>query len=155
MSGVRWEALRDRSRWRNPVERFWEKVRVDAHGCWEWQGTITSTTGYGKFTVGFQDFGAHRFAWIITHGSIPSSKILVCHHCDNRRCVCPDHLFLGTTRDNALDMVRKGRAPRGRADQTHCAHGHEWNAENTHRRPDGARVCRICVRGRTRRRRTA
>ena len=89
------------------AERFWAKVRRGA-ACWEWQGAMLPN-GYGKiFGTEHKIIGAHRASWIVTHGNIPEG-MLVCHHCDNPRCVRPEHLFLGTDKDNTRDMFQKGR----------------------------------------------
>lgn len=77
-------------------------------GCWLWL-RATTKDGYGKFKLpGRQLEMAHRWSWIRAHGSIPPG-LFVCHRCDNPGCCNPDHLFLGTNRDNMNDMVAKGR----------------------------------------------
>jgi hypothetical protein len=68
----------------------------------------------------------------------------VCHRCDNRLCVNPEHLFLGTNADNVADRVRKGRTVKGPR-VTHCKHGHEYTAENTYHTRRGSRLCRACA----------
>lgn len=93
---------------RDPVERFMSHVRVSNSGCHEWQSKIDKG-GYGHFTLAVgSHMRAHRYAWLIFNGEIPCG-MWVLHKCDNRRCVNPDHLFLGTAGDNARDMVAKGR----------------------------------------------
>lgn len=87
------------------AKRFWSKVDklTSPEGCWIWTAG-KNMQGYGKI----DSKRAHRIAWEIINGSIPSG-LLVCHHCDNPSCVNPLHLFTGTRSDNALDSVNKGR----------------------------------------------
>lgn len=88
--------------------RFWSKVDIsDEDKCWEWQAGIGSA-GRGNFSIGRENFSAHRMSWMLTFGEIPDG-LCICHHCDNGKCVNPTHLFLGTYRDNVLDMHEKGR----------------------------------------------
>jgi len=75
--------------------------------CWEWTGSKLRG-GYGGINYKYHLIQAHRASWIVHFGDIPD-KMLVCHSCDNPSCVNPNHLFLGTARDNALDKVKKHR----------------------------------------------
>jgi hypothetical protein len=92
------------------AEVFWE--RVDKSGdCWLWLGRVAGK-GYGQITSKwFKTEIAHRIAYELEVGPIPVG-MLVCHHCDNRLCMRPSHLFVGTDRDNVADMLRKGRSTR-------------------------------------------
>lgn len=118
------------------VDRFWARVSKseEPDGCWLWTGTMDRTTGYGVIGLPREGVpakirksrtvGAHRVSWEIHYGPIPPG-LFICHDCDRtypagstdyRRCVRPDHLFLGTHADNVRDMHAKGRAFGG---QTH------------------------------------
>jgi hypothetical protein len=92
------------------VERFWDKV--DRSGdCWVWTGARRGK-GYGDFWYAGKSVAAHRFSYELHVGPI-ADGLLTCHHCDNRRCVRPNHLFLGTHTDNMRDAKAKGRLRHG------------------------------------------
>lgn len=99
------------ARYDSPKQRFWSKV-AKGDGCWLWTGAIFTHFGYGRFNTRSTSLAAHRYSYELAHGSIPDG-MLVCHHCDTPRCVRPDHLFLGTSKDNKHDCVAKGRHASG------------------------------------------
>lgn len=98
---------------RDVAERFWAKVAVkyDSTSCWEWQGAITRE-GYGWFRYLDRSETAHRVMWGLAEGPIPDG-LWVLHHCDNRRCVRPSHLYVGTVQDNQRDLAVRRRARNG------------------------------------------
>jgi len=98
-------------------EKFWAYVNIDSSdGCWEWQGVLDER-GYGLFCFSYKTgfrrkIFAHRISYFLRHGKLPP-HLGVCHHCDNRKCANPDHLFLGTRAQNNQDMVNKNRQCKG------------------------------------------
>lgn len=93
------------------IARFHTSYTKTDNGCWEWN--LSLYNGYGQFKTGLsikprRYFKAHRAAWMILNGEIPCD-MLVLHHCDNRKCVNPGHLWIGTNQDNVNDMMAKGR----------------------------------------------
>lgn len=101
---------------RLPLEqRFWKRVEKQDSGCWVWTGS-TNTRGYGLVGEGGRQgkyLMTHRYSYTIHKGDIPKG-MLVMHSCDNPACVNPDHLSLGTPKDNTQDAVSKGRIHNGK-----------------------------------------
>lgn len=93
------------------IERFWKFVSPEPmSGCWLWTGAV-DTNGYGIIGAGGREGGtlrAHRLSFEHARGPVPDGLFLL-HKCDVRSCVNPDHMFVGTARDNSQDMARKGR----------------------------------------------
>lgn len=122
-------------------ERFWSKVKKGS-GCWEWVGAIAGT-GYGSFRATEVAKGgyisSHRLGWILHHGPIRSGAFVL-HKCDNRKCVRPAHLFLGTHSDNMKDCVAKGRWKNQNTNKTHCPKGHKYD----YFKIKGERRCSTC-----------
>lgn len=98
------------ARRRDINERFWKKVDIkNLDKCWEWKAGLFPNN-YGKFYVDGKTLYAHRVAWELTNEYIPKGK-LVLHRCDNKKCVNPGHLYLGTYSDNSRDKWTRNPIP--------------------------------------------
>lgn len=138
-------------------ERFWAKVAIiPFHTCWEWTGA-KGARGYGNMSFNKKFYTAHRFSWEIHNGKIPNTDAyhgnVVMHLCDNKLCVNPAHLSLGSQSDNIKDCYAKGRSSFNKINRINsqkitCNNGHELIAMRNYR------YCRICSKIRMRRRRS-
>lgn len=144
------------------AQRFWYRVTPnDETGCWEWTGSRTNH-GYGRVNINQRAVLAHRVAYELCVADIPESDAYhgtcILHKCDNRRCVNPAHLRLGSHAENIADMIEKGRArhPSPRPQGTCRSGRHPWIEENiyTVARKDGTgrvdRTCKRCAADRAR-----
>lgn len=96
---------------KSAVSRFWASTTKNSSGCWLWNGGLNQR-GYGFIQVNGRNLLVHRFSYGL-HNTRQPGKLCVCHKCDRKRCVNPDHLFLGTIADNTRDRDRKNRVKWG------------------------------------------
>lgn len=132
---------------RGTVEaRFWSKVFKHESGCWDWLGALSWSKDkrrpscYGRFWDGERLSLAHRYSYILAHGSIKEG-LQIDHLCKNTRCVNPAHLEAVTSRENNL---RSEAVSAKHAVKTHCPAGHAYDEGNTYVDAKGSRHCRAC-----------
>jgi hypothetical protein len=123
------------------LKRIMRKVTKDPSGCWLWHGH-KHPKGYGMTAYRGKTINLHRAVYIATHNVRLLTEQLICHRCDVRHCVNPDHLFIGTAADNNRDCGNKGR--HHNSVKTHCKRGHEFTFENTHLKVTATTVMRVC-----------
>jgi hypothetical protein len=129
------------------IERFNEGFIPEPNsGCWLWVRSISRNgNGYGFFKLG-EERTAHRSSWIIFRGIIPAGKFVL-HKCDTPSCVNPDHLFLGSQKDNILDMYKKHREGTsysgGRTPIEYCKSNH-LIMKDFYTYPNGKKECAKC-----------
>lgn len=111
----------------NPLDRFNKYVSPEPNtGCHLWTGAVRRD-GYGAFTIDKTMYGAHRALWLLLYGFIPSGAY-VCHKCDIKVCVNPDHLYLGDSQTNMSDLRTRRRGHRTDASRWTRQSGSRWES---------------------------
>lgn len=130
------------------IAKIRSKVLVTPSGCWEFQGfCFKPPKSYGMMSYRGQKWRVHRLMYALAVGPLEADKD-VCHSCDNPKCCNPEHLWLGTRKENLRDSMEKRRHWRHK--NPTCHRGHEWTPENTWVDRDNRRHCKACHRLRLR-----
>lgn len=127
-------------------ERLSSRLVLTDDGCWQWTG-YTKQDGYAQVWYQGGKVYLHRITYELYVGQVPAGRI-VCHSCDNPRCVNPEHLWVGTYKQNSTDAKLKGRFYKQK--QTECWRGHPLSGDNLYVDKKGLRKCRECSRIRQR-----
>jgi hypothetical protein len=138
------------------IARFKSRCVITESGCWEWQGWTCrfrgikpGQRGYPQASVRNKSVRLHR--WMLETMQRPLVKgEVACHKCDNKPCINPDHLFIGTQKDNIRDGMSRGKQQFHPSHYTKCKSGHEFTPENTWICKNGWRHCKACGRIRLR-----
>ncbi len=101
----------------NIFDRIKKRYSIKETGCWEWNN-VTASHGYGNIHFEGKPFLAHRLMFLLYKGEIPKNMD-ICHSCDNKKCVNPDHLWLGTHYENMMDNIKKGRGNKQKGIECH------------------------------------
>lgn len=132
------------------LDKFWSNVNViESTGCWEWAGKRMPYGGYGRISIGGMRGYAHRVAWMLSGRTLTPGRWIL-HHCDNPPCIRPDHMYMGTPKDNAQDREKRGRGRKRERSGAECIRGHVFDADNPGRNKRGVAMCKVCDRERHR-----
>lgn len=126
------------------MKRFWDKVRK-SESCWDWIASV-DRIGYGSFGFKGKTEKAHRVSFLLCKGDIPNGSCVL-HKCDNRKCVNPEHLYLGDMKRNMKDKMERRRHHFQKV--THCPKGHPYSGDNLYLRQaksGTSRSCKTCHR---------
>jgi HNH endonuclease len=123
------------------IARIKGKVQISESGCWIYPGSLNGG-GYCQASFNGRKYMVHRFMYELTYGMKINPKLVVCHECDTPRCCNPEHLWIGTEKQNMRDAADKGRWKQRQG--SHCKNGHEYTAESTRMRLQRGRLVRVC-----------